>query len=314
MAQRTGSGRRMSQGETFQDLAATVPAQGESAESGTIYLIPTPIGNIEDITIRALRVLGEVDLVACEDTRRTGKLLERLEIKRPLLSYHEHNESRRAQQLVERAQAGDSIAVVTDAGTPGIADPGYRVLQAAIAAGVPIVALPGPNAAIAALSVAGLPAYEFTFKGFLPRSRERRRKAIRLLRSAVRTTVFYETPHRIAQALEDIRELLGDRQVVAVRELTKAFEEVLRGTAASLLETLQSREGIRGEFVLLIGPAEDGEEVPVPTIADTLGHLQQLGLPDSKAIDFIAAQRGMSAAAVRKHLRYKAHGLKHPKS
>ncbi len=302
----------MSPDERLHGIAATVPAQGESVESGTIYLVPTPIGNIEDITVRALRVLGEVELVACEDTRRTGKLLERLQIKKPLLSYHEHNESRRARQLVERAQAGDSIAVVTDAGTPGIADPGYRVVQAAVAAGVPIVALPGPNAAIAALSVAGLPTHEFTFKGFLPRSRERRRKSINLLRSTVRTTVFYETPHRIAQALEDIRDLLGDRPVVAVRELTKSFEEVLRGTAASLLEELQSRDGIRGEFVLLIGPAEDGEELPVPTITGTLELLGQLGLPESKAVPFIASQRGMSAAAVRKRIRYKTPGLKPP--
>ena len=299
--------------ETPDGPSASDPVPGESVDSGTIYLVPTPIGNIEDITVRAVRILGEVELVACEDTRRTGKLLERLQIKKPLLSYHEHNESRRAQQLVERARAGDSIAVVTDAGTPGIADPGYRVVQAAIASGVPIVALPGPNAAIAALSVAGLPTHEFTFKGFLPRSRERRRKALGLLRSAVRTTVFYETPHRISQALEDIRDLLGDRQVVAVRELTKAFEEVLRGTAASLLEQLHSREGIRGEFVLLIGPAEDGEEMPVPTIADTLEHLRQLGMPESKAVAFIAAQRGLSAAAVRKRIRYKTHGLETPK-
>ena len=303
----------MSRDEREGGPSATVPAQSESAESGTIYLVPTPIGNIEDITVRALRVLGEVALVACEDTRRTGKLLERLQIKKPLLSYHEHNESRRAHQLVERAQAGDSIAVVTDAGTPGIADPGYRVVRAAIAAGVSIVALPGPNAAIAALSVAGLPAHEFTFKGFLPRSRERRRKAIRLLRSAVRTTVFYETPHRIAQALEDVRDLLGDRQVVAGRELTKAFEEVLRGTAASLLDELQSRDGIRGEFVLLIGPAEDGEELPVPTIADTLELLGRLGLPESKAITFIAAQRGVSATTVRKQIRYKSRAPDRPK-
>ena len=302
----------MSQDETLHGIAATVPVQREPAGSGTIYLVPTPIGNIEDITVRALRVLGEVELVACEDTRRTGKLLERLQIKQPLLSYHEHNESRRARQLVERAQAGDSIAVVTDAGTPGIADPGYRVVQAAIAAGVPIVALPGPNAAIAALSVAGLPTHEFTFKGFLPRSRERRRKAINLLRSAVRTTVFYETPHRILHALEDIRDLLGDRQVVAVRELTKAHEEVLRGTAASLVETLQSRDGIRGEFVLLIGSAEDGEELAVPTIADILEQLRQFGLPEAKAVAFIAAQRGMSAAAVRKRIRYKTRGLEPP--
>lgn len=313
MAHRTGSGRRMSRDEREDGPSATVPAQSESAESGTIYLVPTPIGNIEDITVRALRVLGEVALVACEDTRRTGKLLERLQIKKPLLSYHEHNESRRAQQLVERAQAGDSIAVVTDAGTPGIADPGYRVVRAAIAAGVSIVALPGPNAAIAALSVAGLPAHEFTFKGFLPRSRERRRKAIRLLRSAVRTTVFYETPHRIAQALEDVRDLLGDRQAVAVRELTKAFEEVLRGTATSMLDELRSREGIRGEFVLLIGPAEDGEELAVPKIADTLELLGQLGLPESKAITFIAAQRGVSATTVRKQIRYKSRDPDRPK-
>lgn len=299
----------MSQDETLHGLAATVPVPNEEpAGSGTIYLVPTPIGNIEDITVRALRILQLVDLVACEDTRRTGKLLERLQIKKSLLSYHEHNESRRAQQLVKRALAGDSIAVVTDAGTPGIADPGYRVVQAAIASGVPIVALPGPNAAIAALSVAGLPTHEFTFKGFLPRSRERRRKAISLLRSAGRTTVFYESPHRILQALEDIRDVLGDRQVVAVRELTKTYEEVLRGTASSLLKNLQSREGIRGEFVLLVGPADDGEELAVQSLVESLEQLTELGLSESKAVDYIATQRGISPATVRKRIRYKTDG------
>ena len=299
----------MSQDETLHGLAATVPMRHEEpAGSGTIYLVPTPIGNIEDITVRALRVLQRVDLVACEDTRRTGKLLERLQIKKSLLSYHEHNERHRAQQLVERALAGDLVAVVTDAGTPGIADPGYRVVQAAIDSGVPIVALPGPNAAIAALSVAGLPTHEFTFKGFLPRSRERRRKAVSLLRSAVRTTVFYESPHRILQALEDIRDVLGDRQVVAVRELTKAYEEVLRGTASSLLENLQHREGIRGEFVLLVGPADDGEELAVRSLAESLDQLTELGLSESKAVDYIATQRGISPATVRKRIRYKTDG------
>ena len=275
---------------------------------GSIYLVPTPLGNFEDITLRALRVLREVELIACEDTRRTGRLLEHFQIKKPLLSYHEHNESRRARQLAERAVAGTSIAVVSDAGTPAIADPGYRVVQAAIAAGVRVVPLPGPNAAVAALSAAGLPTHEFTFKGFLPSRGNQRRKALSWLRRSVRTTVFYESPHRILSALKDISEILGERPVVAVRELTKMFEEILRGTAATIARQLIARPNVRGEFVLLVGPAEEGEELAVPALEETLEQLTQLGLERSQALAYLAWQRGTSSANIDRRLRKAAQG------
>ena len=271
--------------------------------NGSIYLVATPLGNLEDITLRALRILREVDLVACEDTRHTGRLLKHFEISKPLVSCYDQNEARRAQQLADRAAAGESIALVCDAGTPGIADPGYRVVQAAIKAGVPVVPLPGPNAAIAALAASGLPTHEFVFKGFLPARTNKRRSAITSIRRAACTAVFYESPHRILQTLVDLGELLGDRKVVVARELTKIFEEILRGTAASIHEDLRARPAVKGEFVLIVGPAGKGEELPVATLEATMEHLTKLGVGRADAMAEAAAECGISPADARRLLR-----------
>ena len=273
---------------------------------GSIYLVATPLGNLEDITLRALRILREVDLVACEDTRRTGRLLQHFEISKPLVSCYDQNEARRARQLADRAASGESIALVCDAGTPGIADPGYRVVQAAIEAGVTVVPLPGPNAAIAALAASGLPTHEFVFKGFLPARGNKRRSVIRAIRGSGRTTVFYESPHRILRTLSDLSELLGDRRVVAVRELSKMFEEILRGTAASIQEELERRPAVKGEFVLLVGPAESTEELSVATLEGTAERLARADESATDALEKAAAECGISPVEARRLIRRQA--------
>ncbi len=221
-----------------------------------IYLVATPIGNLEDITLRALRILREADVVACEDTRQTRKLLEHYDIHKPLVSYHEHNEAARAEELVERAAAGASVAVVSDAGMPGISDPGYRVVRRAIERGVPVVPVPGPVAIEAALAVSGLPAEAFRFGGFLPAKQGQRRKLLESLSGETATLVFYEAPHRIVDTLEDVVEVMGSRPVVVAREITKLHEEFLRGTAAEVLSELRRRPAVKGEITLLIARGE----------------------------------------------------------
>ena len=231
--------------------------------AGVIYLVATPLGNLEDITLRALRILREVDLIACEDTRRTGRLLQHFDISKPLVSCYDHNEARRAAELAERAVEGESIALVSDAGTPLISDPGFRVVQAAIDAGVRVVPVPGPSAAIAALSVSGLPSHNFVFKGFLPPRGAKRRAALRALERSDSTTIFYEAPHRILAAVADTCDLLGcSRRIAVARELTKLHEEVLRGPVAIVLEELSARPSQKGEFVLVIGPLDDDQALP----------------------------------------------------
>jgi len=222
---------------------------------GTLYLVATPIGNLEDITLRALRVLRECDLIAAEDTRRTGQLLKHFGISKPLISYFQFNEAKRSEQIISRLRAGEKIALVTDAGSPGISDPGERVVKAAIAAGLRVESVPGPAALIAALTASGLPTREFHFVGFLPHKSGQRRKAIESLKAVPGTLVFYESPFRIERLLEELNELLPDRQVVLARELTKKFEEFLRGTAADLLAALQQRS-IKGEFVVIVAGCE----------------------------------------------------------
>jgi len=223
---------------------------------GTIYLVGTPIGNLEDITLRALRVLREADLIACEDTRRSRKLLDHFEIHKPLLSYHDHNEEASAKGLAARAQAGDNIAVITDAGMPGISDPGFRLVQEAIQSGITIVPIPGPVALETALIASGLPTDSFRFGGFLPSRKSQREKALAEVAAETATLVFYEAPHRIEATLADIVEILGDRPVVVAREMTKLHEEFLRGTASTVLAGLRARNRARGEITLLIGRAE----------------------------------------------------------
>lgn len=230
----------------------------QRVEPGTLYVLATPIGNLEDITLRALRILGNVDLVAAEDTRHTRKLLTHHQISCPLVSYHDHNKMLQTPRLLGMLQEGRSIALVSDAGTPGISDPGYNLIKSALEHAVPVIPIPGPTAAIAALSVSGLPTDRFVFEGFLPIKSGRRQQRLQILSSEPRTIVLYESPHRILKLLEELVDCFGaERSLVVARELTKHFEEILRGTTASVLETLRSRS-IRGEFTLVIAGASLG--------------------------------------------------------
>lgn len=266
----------------------------ETKQSGTLYVVATPIGNLEDITLRALRVLREVGLIACEDTRQTRKLLDHFGITTSAISYHEHNEAQRSTELVERLKSGASIALVSDAGTPLVSDPGHRLVTAAIAAGVPVVPIPGPSAAVSALSASGLPAGEFLFCGFLPPKSTQRRKVFELHKHSDCTVIFYEAPHRILDALADAAEVFGPRRMVAARELTKIHEEFLRGSAAEISAQLASRPAVKGEFTLLIAPAEPGasteEQLPVE---GAVGLLEQQGIPRMDAIKQVARERGL---------------------
>jgi len=223
-------------------------------------LVATPIGNLEDITLRALRTLKECDLIAAEDTRRTGQLLKHFEISKPLISYFQFNEAKRSEQIISRLQTGEKIALVTDAGSPGISDPGERVVKAAIAAGLRVEPVPGPAALIAALTASGLPTRQFHFVGFLPHKPGPRRKIIESLKDLEATLVFYESPFRVERLLKELEAAFPGRQVVLGRELTKKFEEFLRGTPAALLATVQNRS-IKGEFVVMVEGAT-GDETP----------------------------------------------------
>ncbi len=222
---------------------------------GTLYLVATPIGNLEDITLRALRVLRECDLVAAEDTRRTGQLLKHFGLCKPLLSYFQFNEAKRSEEILERLRRGEKVALVTDAGSPGISDPGERVVKAAIGAGLRVEAVPGPTALIAALTASGLPTEEFHFIGFLPHKSGQRRKKLEALKGFEGTLVIYESPFRIEKLLGELVEVYPECLVVLARELTKKFEEFLRGRPGELLEHLQKR-AVKGEFVVLVAPAE----------------------------------------------------------
>jgi 16S rRNA (cytidine1402-2'-O)-methyltransferase len=218
---------------------------------GTLYVVATPIGNLEDITLRALRVLREVDLVACEDTRRTRALLSHFGIHAPVTSYFEGNKLAKGETLVRTLTEGKSVALVTDAGTPGISDPGFLLVRAARNAGIVVVPVPGPSAVVAALSAAGIPADRFVFEGFLPVKPGRRLHRLEALRGLEMTIVCYESPHRILASLEAVGQVFGDVEIVAARELTKQFEEIVRGTPARLREHF-ARSQVRGEFTLVI--------------------------------------------------------------
>ena len=262
--------------------------------AGVIYLVATPIGNLEDITLRALRTLREVDVIACEDTRRTGRLLRHFEISKPLVSYHEHNESARTTQLVERARGGESIAVVSDAGTPGVSDPGFRLVQAALEASLEVVAVPGPSAAIAALTASGLPTDRFRFEGFLPARKAKRRVALEAMSDETATIVLYEAPHRIVAVLADIAETFGDRRVVLARELTKLHEEFLRGPGAEVAAELQDRPSVKGEMVIVIqGSVGEQAESALP-LEERISELVSDGVPRMDAIKRAARERGLT--------------------
>ena len=218
---------------------------------GVLYIVSTPIGNLEDITLRALRVLKTVDLIAAEDTRHTRRLLTHYEIHVPITSYFEGNQIQKGEKLVTRLKAGESIALVSDAGTPTISDPGYRLLAQCIEANIPIIPIPGPSACIAAASVAGLPLHNFVFEGFLSPKLGRRKRQLADLCEESRTLIFYESPHRVIVFLRDVLEVFGDRRISIARELTKKFEEVFRGTVTEAIEKLQATPP-RGEFTIVI--------------------------------------------------------------
>jgi 16S rRNA (cytidine1402-2'-O)-methyltransferase len=263
--------------------------------SGILYVVATPIGNLEDITLRALRILKEAAVIACEDTRHTRKLLDHYGISKPMVSYHDHNEAERAAEIVAQLESGESVALVSDAGTPLISDPGYRLVTAAIAAGIGVVPIPGPNAAITALSASGLPTDAFRFCGFLPPKTTQRRKLLEELKSGSCTLIFYEAPHRIVEALEDIAAVMGTREIVVARELTKLHEQFLRGTPAAVRDQLSAR----GEITILIGKAQSPEPVDRP-IEDQVRELEKQGIPKMDAIKQVAKSRGLSKREVYK--------------
>jgi 16S rRNA (cytidine1402-2'-O)-methyltransferase len=220
-------------------------------EKGRLYIVSTPIGNMEDITLRALRILKEVDLIAAEDTRRTGLLLKHFGIQAPLTSYFEGNELKKRDFILTKLKEGKKVALVSDAGTPGISDPGFRLIQLAIESQLPIVPIPGSSAVITALSVSGLPTDAFLFKGFLPHKSKKRRDLLKELEHVRETLIFYESPHRISEALRDILEILGDREIVLTRELTKVYEEIIRGKVSEILNQVGDRR-LKGEITLVI--------------------------------------------------------------
>jgi 16S rRNA (cytidine1402-2'-O)-methyltransferase len=270
-----------------------------------LYLVATPIGNLEDITLRALRVLRSVDRIACEDTRQTQKLLNHFGIRTPTVSYHMHNEGSRSEELTQELKAGGRIAVVSDAGTPGIADPGGQIAAAAIAAGVTVYPVPGANAVISGLIASGLGAETFTFHGFLPAKGGQRKTALEELERGGVTHVFYEAPHRIEDALADVEAVFGAAQhVVIARELTKLHEEFLRGTVAEVRAALAART-VRGEMVLMLAPtaAEAGGAAHKGSIAAEVAALMQAeGLSEKDALKRVARERGMGKSEAYREL------------
>jgi len=273
---------------------------------GALYIVSTPIGNLEDITGRALRLLREVALIACEDTRHTSKLLAHFGIHTPTISYHEHNERERALELLARLREGASIAIVSDAGTPGINDPGFHLVQLAIANSLPVIPVPGASALVAALVASGLPTGEFFFAGFLPPKANARRTRLAELRSLPATLIFYEAPHRIAATLKDAYEILGARAAVVAREMTKLHEEFVRGTLPELATHFASAERVRGEIVLLIDRAgaesaaeRDNSETSIAALVATL---EGEGLDHRAALKKAARILGLTRAEAYRRL------------
>jgi 16S rRNA (cytidine1402-2'-O)-methyltransferase len=270
-----------------------------SQAKGTLYLVATPIGNLEDITRRALRVLAEVDVVACEDTRRTRALLEHFRIKAKTVSYHEHNERERAAELAATLERGASVAVVSDAGTPGINDPGYRLVRAAVERGINVVPVPGPSAFVAALTASGLPTDEFYFGGFLPPRAHARRQRLAAVRDLRVTLVFYEAPHRIVHTLADARDILGEREAAVARELTKLHEEFVRGRLGELAARFSGGGAARGEMVLVIDREVIEEEAGVEkdstaSVAAHVAALEAEGLDPRAALKRAARELGLT--------------------
>jgi len=261
--------------------------------SGTLYIVATPIGNLEDITLRALRVLKEVDLIAAEDTRHTQILLHHFGIRTPLTSYHEHNERTKARQLVERLRQGESIALVSDAGTPTISDPGFRIIVEAIEAEIPIVPLPGASALTAVLSASGLPTDQFVFEGFLPAKQKERRERLQALRAETRTLVFYEAPHRLKEMLNDMHAILGERQIVVAREVSKAYEEFLRGRLSDIARQIAER-AIKGELTVIVRGSEEPSEVSQEQLKNEIDMLRAGGMRIKEIAELLGERHAYS--------------------
>jgi 16S rRNA (cytidine1402-2'-O)-methyltransferase len=276
--------------------------------TGCLYLVATPIGNLEDISLRALRVLKEADFIACEDTRQTMKLLAHYDIQKRMVSYHEHNEITRAPEIVIDLEQGAKVALVSDAGTPAISDPGHRLVSLCVRHGIKVVPVPGASAFVAALAASGMPIEEFSFIGFLPSRQTERRKALRALAAEPRTLALYEAPHRLLDTLEDALEILGNRPAVVAREVTKVYEEFLRGHLEQLLADVR-KKAPRGEITLLIGPA-DGEAVHAATPAAAAVPLarrveevmKERNVDGKAALKVVARERGLTRREAYKQL------------
>jgi 16S rRNA (cytidine1402-2'-O)-methyltransferase len=278
-----------------------------------LYLVATPIGNLEDITLRALRVLRSVDRIACEDTRQTQKLLNHFEIHTPTVSYHMHNEGSRAEELTAELKLGARIAVVSDAGTPGIADPGGQIAAAAIAAGIDVFPIPGANAAISGLIASGLPTERFTFHGFLPAKAGQRKTALEELVRGETTHVFYEAPHRILEALADVEAIFGASQhVVVARELTKLHEEFLRGAAGEVRSQLAARAGVRGEIVLMLAPSPSpgSSEKRASLAVEVATLMKSEGISEMDALKRVARERGIGKSEAYRELQREQNRLR----
>ncbi len=260
--------------------------------SGVLYIVATPVGNLGDMTYRAVETLRSVSHIACEDTRQTRKLLDHFGLAGHLVSYHEHNEAARTSEILDWLESGLSVALVSDAGTPLISDPGFRVVRAAVERGLTVVPIPGVSAVIAALSASGLPTDEFRFCGFLPRKQGERRRRLESLAGEEMTMAFYEAPHRIIETLRDIEETLFDPPVVAARELTKLHEEFLRGPASEVRTTLEKRDAVKGEFTVLVGRSERRAPTDEP-VADAVKRWEATGLARMDAIKAVARERGL---------------------
>jgi len=259
---------------------------------GTLYIVATPIGNLEDITLRALRILrDEVDIIACEDTRQTQKLLNHFQISKRLISYHEHNEASRTGDLIRLLADGKTVALVSDAGTPLVSDPGYRIVNAALAEGIPVVPIPGPSALLAALIASGMPTDTFLFLGFVSPKEQARRRALESAAAQQVTVVLYESPHRILETLASIREIFGSSPIVLARELSKLHEEFLRGSAEEIRAELAGRPAIKGEITLVIGPAQEDHTQAEPAVE--VAALEASGMPRMDAIKAVAKRLGL---------------------
>lgn len=268
-------------------------------EKGILYICPTPIGNLEDITFRTVRILGEVDLIAAEDTRHSIKILNHFDIKKPLTSYHEHNIREKGKELIAKLNIGQNIALVSDAGMPGISDPGQELIREAIDAEIEVIALPGPTASITALVISGLSTDKFIFEGFLSSKRKDRKKELESIKDNAKTTIIYESPHRLMGLLEDMAYVLEGRKLSISRELTKKYEETFRGTADEALEKFKA-DGIKGEFVIVVEGNQEEEIMEEIDIEEVLRKYIEDGLTKKEAIKKISQENGIP-----KNLAYK---------